>query len=116
VRPASRAGAPVIFNNHIARSTLNYQFTREWSIRTIVDYNAVLPNPALVRLANDKRLGIDTLLTYQAGPTTAVYLGYTSGFQNVLPTGEGQPVQRIASPSTLVGRQLLLKISYLIRT
>ena len=68
--------------------------------------------PALVRLLHDERIGIDTLFTYQLGPATALYLGYTSGFQNVSPLEEGRPVMRIDCPSTQVGRQVLLKISY----
>ena len=39
-----------IFDNHIFRSRVNYQFTRELSVRGILDYNAVLSNPARVAL------------------------------------------------------------------
>ena len=105
----------VIFNNHIARSTVNYQFTRELSLRAIADYNAVIPNPALVRLTNDKRVGLDALLTYQLGPGTALYVGFTTGLQNVTPSVAGRGVDRIPAPSTEVGRQFLLKLSYLFR-
>ena len=45
-----------IFDNHIARSRANYQFTRELSLRAILDYNAVLSNPALVALDRTKHL------------------------------------------------------------
>jgi hypothetical protein len=103
-----------IFRNHIARSSVNYQFTRELSIRAIADYNAVLPNPRRVRLVNDERVGIDTLVTYQVGPGTAVYFGYTTGLQNLQPV-EGSPAIRVQDPTTVVGRQLFLKMSYLFR-
>jgi hypothetical protein len=112
---ASADKPPSIFTNNIARSTLNYQFTRALSVRAIVDYNAVAPNPALVRLLHDERVGVDTLFTYQLGPGTALYLGYTSGFQNLSPLEEGRPALRTENPSTQVGRQVLLKISYLVR-
>ena len=95
-------GAP-IFTNNIIRGTLNYQFTRELSLRAIVDYNDVSPNPARVRLANDERVGIDTLFTYQLGPATALYVGYTSGFQNLAARDEGRAAIRIDDPSTQVG-------------
>jgi len=108
------AGEP-IFTNHIARATLNYQFTRELSVRAIADYNAVMPDPARVRLVNDERIGADLLFTYQLGPSTALYLGYTSGFQNLLPADDGGPAVRIDDPKTQVGRQLLVKLSYLFR-
>jgi hypothetical protein len=103
-----------IFRNHIARSSVNYQFTRELSIRAIADYNAVVPNPQRVRLVNDERVGIDTLLTYQLGPGTAVFVGYTTGLQNLQPL-DGLPAIRIQDPTTVVGRQLFLKMSYLLK-
>jgi hypothetical protein len=56
------------------------------------------------------------LFTYQVGPGTALYFGYTTGFQNVEPSEHGLPVLRIGSPATEVGRQLFLKLSYLIRS
>lgn len=104
-----------IFSNNIIRSTLNYQFTRELSVRAIVDYNSVIPNPSLVQLIKDKRLGFDTLFTYQVGPATAMYVGYTTGFRSVVPAGDGLPVARSVTPRTEVGRQLFVKIGYLIR-
>ncbi|HYN10098.1 MAG TPA: DUF5916 domain-containing protein [Vicinamibacterales bacterium] len=104
-----------VFRNDIARSTLNYQFTRELSLRAILDYNAVVPNPSLVQLIDDRRLGIDALFTYQLGPSTALYVGYTTGFQNVALSPEAGPVARTSTPTTQVGRQLLAKMSYLFR-
>jgi hypothetical protein len=68
-----------------------------------------------VRLLADKRLGIDTLLTYQLGPSTAVYVGYATGLQNVALAVDGRPVDRTSAPSTVVGRQLFAKVSYLVR-
>ena len=46
----SRLGTgPSVFNNHIVRSKVNWQFTRTFSLRTIVDYNAVLPTATWCR-------------------------------------------------------------------
>ena len=45
-----------IFDNHIVRSRVNYQFTRELSLRAILDYNAVLSDPSLVALDRTKHL------------------------------------------------------------
>jgi hypothetical protein len=110
----TRAGEP-IFTNNIARATLNYQITRALSVRSIVDYNSVNPDVRRIRLSNDERIGLDTLVTYQLGPGTALHVGYTTGFQNLLAGEEGTPAVRTARPSTLVGRQVLVKLSYLIR-
>jgi hypothetical protein len=109
------SGLAAAFSNNILRSTLNYQFTRRLSARAIADYNGVVPNQALVTLNRDKRVGVDTLLTYQVGPATALYLGYTTGFQNFALSEAGLPVERVEAPRTETGRQLFMKISYLIR-
>src|SRR5260221_1438385 len=72
-----------IFDNHIVRSKVHYQFTRALSLRGIVDYNAVLPNETLVGLERRKHLTADVLLTYLVHPGTAVYIGYTDGYDNL---------------------------------
>lgn len=113
--PTGASQSTRVFSNHIARATLNYQFTRALSVRAILDYNAVIPEASLVQLVHDRRVGIDTLFTYQVGPSTALYVGYTTGFQNVALSAMGRPVERTSTPSTEVGRQLFAKVSYLFR-
>ncbi len=111
-------GVPAVdvFNNHIVRSRLNYQFTRPLSTRMIVDYEAVLPNADLVSLDREKRLGFDILVTYLVNPWTAVYLGYTDTYANLV---LNDPLQRPwgygGAPTTSVGRQVFVKVSYLFK-
>ena len=107
--------APVIFSNTIERSTVNYQFTRSLSLRAIVDYSAIIPNSALVQLSRDKRVGVDALFTDQLGPSTALYVGYTSALQNVALASEGVTATLRTAPATQVGRQFIVKLSYLFR-
>jgi hypothetical protein len=38
----------VLFENHLLRSKVNYQFSRSLSFRVIVDYNRLAGNPLLV--------------------------------------------------------------------
>jgi hypothetical protein len=57
-----------VFVNHLIRSRMNYQFTREFSLRLILDYNAVLQNPALIGLDRQKAVTGDVLLTYLLHP------------------------------------------------
>jgi hypothetical protein len=103
-----------IFDNHIMRSKLNYQFSRELSLRAIVDYNGVLANASLVALDRTKRLTGDLLLTYLLTPGTALYIGYTDGYANVaLDPVTG--VRGTRSPTTSTGRQFFVKASYLFR-
>jgi hypothetical protein len=108
--------AAAIFNNHLFRTKVNYQFTRAFSVRAIVDYNATLPNPALVNLERSKRLTGDLLLTYLVHPGTAIYVGYTDHRENLSfdpenPTG----LRRTGSPGFPTGRQFFAKVSYLVR-
>jgi hypothetical protein len=108
--------ATTIFNNHILRTKANYQFTRELSLRAIIDYNSVLPNSSLVNLDRTKRLGYDFLLTYMLHPGTALHLGYTDIYENLRLDPMTSPyLQRSGTPDTSVGRQIFLKLSYLLR-
>ncbi|MDQ6698831.1 MAG: hypothetical protein M3Z36_01440, partial [Acidobacteriota bacterium] len=112
----AKGGHPAVFNNHILRSRANYQFTRALSLRAILDYNAVLPNIALVDLERSKRITGDVLLTYLLHPGTALYVGYTDNRENLLLTpGSSPSISRIGFPSTVTGRQFFVKMSYLFR-
>jgi hypothetical protein len=114
--PEGFAGQPVIFNNHVLRAKVNYQFTRELSLRLILDYDAVLPNSSLVALSESKRFAPDLLLTYLIQPGTALYLGYTDAYENMrLNPGLPPYLQPTSWPGTSVGREFFLKISYLFR-
>ena len=116
-RLAAADGRGTVFNNHIWRTKANYQFTRELSLRAIVDYNAVLPNDALVRLERRKRLGLDFLFTYMLHPGTALYIGYTDNYENLRFNPSVSPLERERAgfPDTSVGRQIFAKFSYLLR-
>jgi hypothetical protein len=113
---SEKPGTASIFNNHIFRSKINYQFTREASLRAIIDYNSVLPNASLVGLTNTKRFGLDFLFTYMLHPGTALHFGYTDNYENLHLDPMSSPnLQRTGLPDTSVGRQVFLKLSYLLR-
>jgi hypothetical protein len=108
-------GASIV-SNHIWRSRASYQFTRRLSLRAIADYSAVLPDPALIDLEREKRLTADVLLTYQLDPWTAAYIGFTDGYGNL----EIDPLfrDRLRPTDSVLhstGRQLFVKMSYLLR-
>ncbi len=112
--PSIAAGA--IFNNHILRSKVNYQFNRELTLRAIFDYNGVLPNSTLVSLDRSKRLGADVLLTYLLHPGTALYIGYSDVRENLAYNPlMSSALQRTTFPDTTTGRQVFIKLSYLLR-
>ncbi len=105
-----------IFSDHILRTRLNYQFTRALSARGILDYEVVRPNATLVDLEHERRLNVDVLFTYLINPWTAVYAGYTDAYENWLaPSLVQRPIMRADAPLASVGRQVFVKVSYLLR-
>jgi hypothetical protein len=104
-----------IFDNHIVRSKVNYQFTRALSVRGIVDYNGILPNQSLVALERRKHLTADVLLTYLVHPGTALYVGYTDGYDNLQRDPLDNTYRPGGSPTVSTGRQVFVKTSYLFR-
>jgi len=112
----SMPGAPSVYNNHLGRSKVNYQFTKALSLRAIIDYNAVLPNPALIDLVRTKAITGDVLITWLLQPGTALYVGYNSQYQNLALDPGVPPVLRwTGAPTIPGGRQFFIKLSYLFR-
>ncbi len=115
-----------VFNSNIVRSKWNYQFSREFSLRFIAQYNGLLANPQYSSLQSTKNMNYDVLFSYLLHPGTAVYVGYNSNLLNqptlCLPQPGGQPCDP-NNPALLYapnryfnnGRQLFVKLSYLIR-
>jgi hypothetical protein len=103
-----------IFNNHLTRTKVNYQFTRALSARIILDYNGILPNSSLIAQQEVKQLTGDFLLTYLLHHGTAVYVGYNNRHENLLldPTG-ALGLQRFGPPTKLGATQWFVKLSYL---
>jgi hypothetical protein len=103
-----------VFNSHVARSKLNYQFSRALSLRAIIDYYAQLPNESLVQQIHLKQVTTDVLLTYLIHPGTAAYIGYTNRFQNLVPDPVNPPnLVPGGPPSFQTDRLLFVKLSYL---
>ncbi|HVP64537.1 MAG TPA: hypothetical protein VMT82_06560, partial [candidate division Zixibacteria bacterium] len=114
-----------VFNNHIIRNKTNFQFTREFSLRAITQYNALLSNAAYSSYATTKNLNFDVLFTYLLHPGTAVYLGYNSNLENVDPElcvrvagtcdPSGPGLLRTRNSFINDGRLIFVKVSYLFR-
>lgn len=110
------APGSVIVDNHILRSRASYQFSRQLSLRAILDYVSVDPDTALIALEREKTFTADLLATYLINPWTAIYVGYTDGYGNVVPDplrpGHLQPVESVFNS---MSRQVFVKVSYLFR-
>jgi hypothetical protein len=85
-RLTSREVDAGIFTNHIARSRWNWQFSRELSLRVILQYDSLLSNPLTSDLDTKKNFNADVLLTYLLHPGTVLFLGYNSNLQNLDPS------------------------------
>ena len=115
--PFSRVSRPAaVFNSHLIRTKANYQFTRAWSVRTVLDYDAMLANSTLAGQRTSKRLRLEAFLTYMMNPGTTLHLGYTDRYENLVldPMMPGT-IRPIPGPTQPVNRRFVVKISYLIR-
>jgi hypothetical protein len=113
---AGVASGTAVFNNHLVRSKVNYQFSRRLGLRFILDFNSVLPNASLANLEKEKRVGLDALLTYMVNPGTALYVGYTDQQENYKLDPLASPaLYRTTGLDLNTGRQFFVKLSYLLR-
>lgn len=102
-----------IFSNEIVRSNWNYQFTREWSLRFITQYEETTGGP-LTRLEDERNLNFDLLLRYVINPWSAFYVGYNSNSSNFeIVDFEGERELVNATDLRRDGDQLFVKFSYL---
>jgi hypothetical protein len=115
-----------VYETQVFRTKLNYQFTRAWSARVIVEYDSTLANPAETSLARTKQVQAQALLTWLPHPGTVVYVGYNNDLQNynhqicsplagTRNCNTSQPVLPRGPDYLNDGRQFFVKASYLIR-
>ena len=118
-------GGAFVFESQKLRTKLNYQFTRSFSARVIVEYDSTLVNARQTSLERTKQIGTQALLTWLPHPGTAVYMGYNNDLQNLDRTLCNRGVNGACDPNGTFlprssdylndGRQFFLKASYLIR-
>ncbi len=116
-----------VFNNYLNRAKVNYQFTKELSLRLILDYNATIANPQLLDVqtnlggvdggpfAPSKRFTTDVLFTYLLHPGTAVYAGYNIGLTDLSLANAASGIGPRGSPTNTTNRLFFIKLSYLFR-
>jgi hypothetical protein len=112
-----REGRGTIFTNRIVRSRWNYQFTKEMSLRVIVQHEDTKPNPALSRLARDENLNVDVLFRYVLNPWSALYVGFNNNESNLQLVENEDGTTELVRGEDLArdGRQLFVKFSYLLQ-
>ncbi len=97
----SRKDNAELFAGYILRTKFSYQFTREWFIRLVVQYNDF-----------SERVDIEPLLTYKLNPFTVFYVGMTNRTQNYKPENYDTLVDSTWKTSS---RQFFAKLQYLFR-
>jgi hypothetical protein len=140
-RLTDRASGDSVFTNHIFRSKWNYQFTRELSLRVILQYDTTLANinpllcavpesertaaqiaaiaakPGLTSLCPRKNFNADFLITYLLHPGTALFIGYNGNARNIdlVPTPDGAEIVHPRNRLINDAKQFFVKFSYLYR-
>jgi hypothetical protein len=117
LRTTLEAGGRRAFGTDIVRSQWAWQFTREWSLRFIAQYDTTRTDPALSTLAPRRSLNADVLLTRLVNPWTALYVGYNGNAQNlalVESDGLGRLLRRTNGLAS-DGWQVFMKWSHLLR-
>lgn len=110
-------GAGSVFTNEIFRTKFNYQFTKEWSLRLIVQQDDVEPGAAsLTSLAQDRNRNYDVLVRYVINPWSSLYFGYNTNSSNfeLVDMGSGTEIVR-TDDLRRDGDQLFVKFSYLLQ-
>ncbi len=112
-----REGGNGIFVNHILRTKWNWQFTRELSLRTILQWDSLNRAVGATSLEPHRRAGANVLLAYQVNPWTAFYAGYNGNLENLALEGQPGAPTLVRSPNGLLttSRQFFVKFSYLLR-
>lgn len=109
----TNSGGTKIFSNDIIRSNWNYQFTKEWSLRFIAQYDETEAGPAS-RLIDDENLNFDLLLRYVINPWSAFYVGYNTNRSNFdIIEMEGERELVVSNELRKDGDQIFMKFSYL---
>jgi hypothetical protein len=110
-----RAGRGTIFDDRIVRTRWNYQFTKEMSLRVILQHENTKPT-ALSRLERNESLNVDVLFRYVLNPLSALYVGFNNNKSNLqlVDTPQGTQLMRTEELAR-DGQQLFVKFSYLLQ-
>jgi hypothetical protein len=105
-RMDSRRGEGNLFAGYILRNRLNVNFTREWFLRLVVQYDDF-----------SDRLDVEPLLTYKINPFTVFYAGTTSRYQLFRPADYDEDEFPVPTRDDwkLSERQFFVKLQYLFR-
>jgi hypothetical protein len=105
------------FATEIVRSQWAWQFTREWSLRLIAQYDSARADATLSAVAPRRNLNADVRVTRLINPWTAIYVGYNGNAQNlalVEAANEGRILRRTGTLASDAW-QVFVKWSHLLQ-
>jgi hypothetical protein len=88
LRTSLEGAAGRVFASDIVRTQWAWQFTREWSLRFIGQYDHTRSDPRQTTIEPRRNFNADVLLTRLVNPWTALYVGYNGNARN---TGAVRP-------------------------
>ena len=91
-----------IFEGYIFRTRLTYQFTREWFLRLVVQYDDF-----------ERQVDLEPLVTYKLNPFTKFYVGMNSSYHSF--NRDDYPILTSETEWKLNSRQFFAKLQYLFR-
>lgn len=114
------------YDNHLVVTRWNLQMSKALSFRVIGEYLSTMPNDKSTDLPNTRDVFANALLKYEPHPGTAVYLGYTTNFQNLDPALCDREADGTCNPDSAIlprsnnsmlndNRAVYLKMNYLFR-
>ena len=111
-----RDGRGTIFTDRIVRTRWNYQFTKEMSLRVILQHEDTEPTE-LSRLTDEENLNLDVLFRYVLNPWSALYIGFNNNESNLQLVENEQGGTELVRTEELArdGQQLFVKFSYLLQ-
>ena len=106
-----------IFENQILRVRCSWQWTREWSVRAIVQFDDTDTEPTRTSLEPERNVNADLLLTYQINAGTVAFAGFNTNYRNLDIVESVSPpiLQRTGTDLHNDSWQFFVKLSYLFR-
>jgi len=98
----NRADDKNIYSGYILRTRVTYQFTKQWFLRLVVQYDDF-----------DEQLDIEPLLTWQLNPFSVFYVGMNSSQTRFHPNADNTDFNRTEWVES--SRQFFAKLQYLFR-
>ena len=114
--PNGAAASASVFTTGILRSQATLQVSKGLALRGVADFNKLFTNPALFAEPPYRGFTYDFLVRFSPSPGTALFVGFTERYENVLLDPRQRAFGVLPTVSaTPVGQRIFAKLSYLVR-